>query len=339
MLHLATHTGSQFLHAAVRDGGLGVPQLRRTIPDILCRRLDGLTASDYVSEALLKTKGFARDFHRRMRVLAGGGPSDAFWREEITTRPFSAGLEAAVEDLASRAWLAATPRGWTGGDFVRAVQLRTGNLPTKGLASVNPQERRCRAGCQRTESLSHVLQGCPVTHALRLKRHDEIVSKIATHSRRRGYTVEKEPRVYHPDRQLFVPDLAIQLPGEALRVCDVQVCWEGARNLMESWERKRLVYDNARFRAAAARRWPQKRLTILPLLLGARGIWPSCNARVAELLALPKTTKASCVHSCLKWDSTLHRHFMASVWRQSNAGERVRRQPPATIQPPRRRRK
>ncbi|KAK9703899.1 hypothetical protein QE152_g29022 [Popillia japonica] len=163
--------------------------------------------------------------------------------------------------------------------------------------------RRCRVGCQRTESLSHVLQGCPVTHALRLKRHDEIVNKIATHSRRRGYTVEKEPRVYHPDRQLLVPDLAIHLPDDALLVCDVQVCSEGSRNLVESWERKRLVYDNPRFRAAAARRWLLKRLTILPLLLSARGMWPRCNARTAELLALPNITKARCVHSRLKWGS------------------------------------
>ncbi|KAK9732052.1 hypothetical protein QE152_g13210 [Popillia japonica] len=32
ILHLNTHTGSQFLHARIRDGGLGLPQLRYKLP-------------------------------------------------------------------------------------------------------------------------------------------------------------------------------------------------------------------------------------------------------------------------------------------------------------------
>ncbi|KAK9701488.1 hypothetical protein QE152_g30550 [Popillia japonica] len=96
-----------------------------------------------------------------------------------------------------------------------AVHLRTANLATKGQPTVQADQRRCRAGCNRVESLSHVLQGCPrhnVTHYERIGRHNEIANKIATHARRRGFTVEKEPRIYHADKQLFIPDLAIHLP-------------------------------------------------------------------------------------------------------------------------------
>lgn len=81
------------------------------------------------------------------------------------------------------------------------------------------------------ESLSHVLQGCPVTHFERIRRYDEIVKKVARHSRRRGWTVEVEPRVYHPDRQLYKPDLVIHQP-RGLTVVDVQVCWEGPRHAL-----------------------------------------------------------------------------------------------------------
>lgn len=149
---------------------------------------------------------------------------------------------------------------------------------------MNADERWYRAGCQRVESLSHVLQGCPVTHHERIKRHDEIVGKIATYARRRGRVVEKEPRVHHADRQLFIPDLAIHLPDDALLICDVQVCWEGSRTLSDSWSRKLLVYENLKFRDAAARKWPTKTVIVAPILLGARGVWPRCNAPAAELL-------------------------------------------------------
>ncbi|GJQ66893.1 hypothetical protein Trydic_g13549, partial [Trypoxylus dichotomus] len=42
ILHLNVHTGSQFLHARIRDGGLGLVQLRYKLPVILLRRLDNL---------------------------------------------------------------------------------------------------------------------------------------------------------------------------------------------------------------------------------------------------------------------------------------------------------
>lgn len=105
ILHLATQTGSQFLHAAVRDGGLGIPQLRRVIPDILQRRVDNLASLDVFTKRVLTVEGPAKAFNTRVRHLAGLGPPNAYWREEIASRPLSAGLEAVVENAASRSWI------------------------------------------------------------------------------------------------------------------------------------------------------------------------------------------------------------------------------------------
>ncbi|GLV33301.1 hypothetical protein CBL_12087 [Carabus blaptoides fortunei] len=179
ILHLSGHTGNRFLHAFLRDGGLGLTQLRMKIPNILRTRLANLFASDPISATLQEEEPTA-SFVVRVACLSGKGTPDAYWREEISTRPFSAGLEAASEDKASRSWLSDTPPGWTGRDFVRVVQLRTNNLPCRGLPSNPAEQLRCRAGCEKVESLSHILQGCPVTHYERLKRHNEIVSKIAS---------------------------------------------------------------------------------------------------------------------------------------------------------------
>ncbi|GLV33435.1 hypothetical protein CBL_20174 [Carabus blaptoides fortunei] len=194
ILHLSGHTGNQMLHASLRDGGLGITQLRMKIPALLDLRIKSLFRSDTICASLKKAEPTA-SFIDRVARLAKKGLPDSYWREQISIRSLSAGLEAASEDRASRSWLTETPPGWTGRDYVRAVQLRTSNLPCRGLPSNPVEQRMCRAGCEKVESLSHILQGCTVTHFERIKRHDEIVSKIAKHARTAQWTCEQEPRV------------------------------------------------------------------------------------------------------------------------------------------------
>lgn len=190
----------------------------------------------------------------------------------MATRDFSKGFERCADDAAGTSWLCCRPRGWFGHDFVRAIHLRAGNLPTQGLPYNAPQARKCRAGCQRVESVSHILQACPVTHAHRIQRHNEVVQKLAKHVRKKGWPVGVEPRMRHPDGQLFIPDLAIHLSDKPILICDVQVNWEGPRTLAESWQRKILVYDHPRFREVASKRWPGKTVQVSLFILGARGV-------------------------------------------------------------------
>lgn len=219
--------------------------------------------------------------------------------------------------MASRGWISNIPTGWTGRDYIRAVQLCTNNLPCRGLPYKPPALLKCRAGCDRVESFSHILQGCPVTHFERIKRHNDIVEKVARHIRTKKWSCEVEPRVRHSDGQLFIPDLVIHKPETNITiVCDVLVSWEGPRSLTESWTAKQLVYDHNKFREAANRCWPGKTITVCPLVLGARGIWPRANEQTADALGISQSLKNSCVHSCFKWASTLHRVYMSSVWRK-----------------------
>jgi hypothetical protein len=119
------------------------------------------------------------------------------------------------------------------------------------------------------ESISHVLQTCPITHWERIRRHNEIVDKIARHCKIRGWSVEDEPYVRHRTEELFKPDLAVHQPGHILVIADVQVSWDSPE-LGVSYYRKRRKYDTPRFREAASTRWPGKS-TCSPLLLWAPG--------------------------------------------------------------------
>lgn len=227
----------------------------------------------------------------------------------------TAGLELISESAASRGWIGCRPRGQSGKDYIKAVQLRTANLPTAGMAS-NPRESQsCRAGCNKRETICHVLQSCPATHWPRIRRHNEIAKKIVTHCRKQNWQTEDEPHIRHPDGTLFKPDIIIHRE-EITVVADVQVCWEGETSLVAAHERKRAVYNNNKFIEDLKKTRPNlKTIKFAPFTIGARGIWPRCNDETSDLLALPKVLQNSCFHSVLKWGPSIHAEFGKTVWR------------------------
>ena len=323
IMHMPIHAPDCSIHAKVRDGGLGILELRHAIPQILYGRMTKLlsNAEDPVINTVLQTERL-RDIFQRLSKLAGNVPTGQLYREAIINGPQTAGLQAVAEDAASRDWLHQKPQGWTGRDFVRAVHLRTNSLPTRGHPSNPPDQRVCRHnGCTSDETVSHILQRCGAVHDVRIKRHNEIVGKIAAHARK-SWQVEEEPHVRHTDGQLFKPDIVIHADHNKTVVCDIQVSWEGNDGLVPAWERKRLVYENQKFLEAATRRWPGKTFHFCPIIIGARGVWPRCNEPAQVGLGLTKQLKSSCVQSALKWGSTLHATFMRRVWANDNAQRR-----------------
>lgn len=158
ILHLSTHTPDHMIHASVRDGGLGVPELRRVIPQQLLARLTKIlnNTEDPVVSGTVGSEVFRRNIER-ISNLAGACPASQVWREALASGAYSKGLEKAAEDSSSRSWVMTKPNGWSGRDYVRAIQLRTNNLPSKGLPYSRPS--RCRGtGCLETESIPHILQ-------------------------------------------------------------------------------------------------------------------------------------------------------------------------------------
>lgn len=318
ILHLNVHTPDASLYARVRDGGLGITPLRYAIPKIYMGRLQKLLNADNRDIALSFVMQSPRTLHlmNRMHGLTGNTPYQIYWADQLKASPLLSGLEESSADVASRAWIDNRPHGWTGRDYVRAVQLRTNNLPTAGIPS-NPVERRkCRAGCQRVESISHVLQGCPATHFERIKRHNEIAKKISKHCRDKlKLPTTEEPHVRHDDGTLFKPDI-ITIKHNTVIVCDIQVMWEGSTSLANSHNNKRLKYEEDRkFRTALEKLYPGKDHLFAPITIGARGVWPQCNDVTEVLLAIDRPLKASCVQSALKWASSIHASFMRRVWR------------------------
>ncbi|KAK9719184.1 hypothetical protein QE152_g22785 [Popillia japonica] len=125
---------------------------------------------------------------------------------------FWSGTEGSTSGVSGN-WVRNPPNFWSGTDFINAVKLRGNLLPTKGIPSNPPHERRCRAGCNKTESLSHVLQGCPLTHWHRIRRHDRVAGRLRQIAERKGWIVEEETRLRLADGSLRKPDLTMARKG------------------------------------------------------------------------------------------------------------------------------
>lgn len=106
----------------------------------------------------------------------------------------------------------------SGGEFVKAVKVRCNALKTVERANrgkTRTESKKCPTCRDVNHSLGHILQSCPMTHGLRVKRHDCIVDKLKSKLEREGHTVIKEPRI--GVRGTFLkPDLICLKGGEAL---------------------------------------------------------------------------------------------------------------------------
>lgn len=111
ILHLPKTTGNQFLHATGRDGGLGISNLRYKVPAIIEKRISCLQATDSLFAAVVESEPGKSTVERLKRLAPSGNP-DAYWREQLATRPLSTGLQDTIENVASRKWLNIIPIGW-----------------------------------------------------------------------------------------------------------------------------------------------------------------------------------------------------------------------------------
>jgi len=195
-------------------------------------------------------------------------------------------------------------------------------LPTRG-AAYNPKEsRQCRAGCARTESLSHVLQGCDVTHFSRIDRHNYVAKTVKRAGVKNGYTVEVEPRITCTDGKWKVPDL-IFTRGDEVVVTDIAVAWEGARPLSTEYFRKQKYYSDGHFlNALGARYGADKRILIAPFIVGARGTWCAENRTLVSVLGMPKHMQETVILDTLKGGWTIHADFYRRTWRHTGVSRR-----------------
>lgn len=194
-------------------------------------------------------------------------------------------------------------------------------LPTKGIPSNPVEERKCRAGCGRTESLSHVLQACPATHWSRIQRHNYIADRIRKIASKKDFVVEVEPHLRQSNGIMRKPDL-IMIKERDLIICDVGVSWESF-GLAAAYANKVGTYGTAEFIDAVRRKYgAEHNITVAPLILGACGTWCHLNRTVSNLLKLGAVDKATLITDTMKGGWAIHADFHRRTWSKQHPTSR-----------------
>lgn len=189
-----------------------------------------------------------------------------YWATTLQRSSAGNGLLQGADTTCSSSWINDPPRFWGGSDYIKAIQLRGNLLPTIGAPYNRGDAAKCRAGCDRVESLSHVLQGCPVTHWPRIRRHDYIVGRLSRAARECQWNAEVEPNIWGTDGVRRKPDLIFKKENQII-ICDVAIHWEGPRPLLTSYNAKIDYYSVHPFLQALQQRYPSCEISILPLLI------------------------------------------------------------------------
>lgn len=225
------------------------------------------------------------------------------------------GLIQGNHHSASGSWVYSPPPYWSARDYIRAVKLRANMLPTNGIPYVPVEKRRCRRGCDRVESLSHVLQKCPTTHYSRINRHNRIVQILKNIGTKSNFQTAVEPYIMDASGERKCPDLIFSNETDII-ISDVAVAWESTC-LSEHYLGKVRKYGTETFINKVRKKFGQeKTVTVAPFIVGARGIICQQNDSLIHLINISDANLRMIVTDAMKGSWTSHSEFIRSSWKK-----------------------
>lgn len=212
-----------YFHAAIADGGLGLPALRWFGPMLRYKRLDKVICGNDIHAYELeldKSKSYSlakwRDVHLTSSDLVRG-----MWSVRLSENVDGVGLKEACRVKSANSFIGDGTRLLSARDFVHIAQTRINALYSRSrtMRRRHGVSRQCRAGCGSIETTNHISQVCNSTKQFRIDRHDCIVSHLEARFLELGYHVEREP-IIDIGQQTLKPDLVGHC-GKTIIVCDI----------------------------------------------------------------------------------------------------------------------
>lgn len=313
ILHLPASCGNAIFYTPARLGGLGVFNFRSNIPRILIGRFDKITAEDNIISSIIPSstqwvnnlRGLIRPFERSKESLA------KFYAEKLSSSFSGGDVKTFGQKFCN---ITTPPKFWSGRDFINNIQLRLNLLPVKSMPSVPVIDRQCR-GCNRyAESLSHIIQKCPIGSKLILERHDFVQKRFTEAARKKGWTIHNRLGVSTVNGQLF-PDVVL-IKDKCVIVSDISVDWEANNNLDYWYREKQSKYSTPEFITALKRKLNISDPTIrtLPLIMGSRGGYHPKNDFLIDSLHLGVKLKRDLVITAMKGSLNIYHDFMRRVY-------------------------
>lgn len=281
-LRLPSDTPLGYLHANVKDGGLGIPCFSTSIPLLQQKRFEKIATNPATIFQIIQRQDSFRTQGRRLNkpcrlnstVVTSKAEVREGWANMLSDSVDGKELRYPEVDKASHEWLLRPSRVFPR-LHLRGIQLRGGLLPTKARSGRGKNRqvttRTCRGACQNVETLNHILQVCEVTHDARCARHNRVLHHLEKLIRKKGIRATLEPVI--PAGSSFIkPDLIIETDTQTY-VLDVSVV--AGYRMAESWDIKVEKYGRPD-RVEALRKWaaiPEKtRVEQLPVIVSNRGL-------------------------------------------------------------------
>jgi len=320
-LRLPKDTPLAFFHAKARDGGLGIPRLRHTIPYLRLKRLRKLMMSTdeavrYIagqlpfSMQLRRTEKLAR--HKGYPILTKSSV-DRSLQEMLHTSVDGRGLKWNSLVPSVNNWVTDGTGLLTGSDYIQAIKVRGNLLETRmrGARGRHDGDIRCDAGCNARETLSHISQSCARTHPMRTKRHDSLLDYIEKCIKRNGLEYVREPAIPTADG-IRRPDLIVA-KNNCVTIIDLTITSDHvpmsvACNLKIDYYNKEdvLAWTRAKFPC-----YPE--VAVNAVVLNWRGAVHTDSHELLKALGIHLNDQRILVVRCLTYTANMFKFFRRST--------------------------
>ena len=319
-------TPNAFFYTSTKLGGLGIMDVKSSIPLSILKRLKKMESSnDTAVKALLNRHTIITSLQRTCVTILGCDSiveALSFNKYEhhcnelystIDGKP----LTEMKKNSKGQLWSSGTTSIVSGRNFKNLLKLRIGRLAT--LENCNrwrEVDKKCCKCFRVNETMQHVIQSCHYTHFSRMARHDSIADFIKERSTKAGLTVVFEPH-FDLGTEKLKPDLVIIKDDEIL-VIDVSIVTEHMRfrHLTEPstldgfWNHKVNIYRKDKL---IERLWELYHINDIwfgAIIISLRGIWCSKNDITLQKCIIPLSARDTLVARCMERTVKIWNHFM-----------------------------
>ena len=311
-LHLPKDTPLGAFHAAVRDGGMGVPSLRTSIPTLQLLQIlrierikndppvASLIGSDYWSTLKKRVLHNVRSFFDESDLdkFTRFAHRD-WWRDRLYSSVDGGGLRHyGSASLRLNSWLLDANRIKSSGrEYVCALQVKYATLQTRerqsrGREGITPTSRvrMCPSCPDKLGTLAHLLQVCGRTSRLRIARHNEIVEVLNSKLKSLGYRTYVEPRLDHRSSWLQPDLIAVKPNSRQLLVIDPTIVSD-AFPLEVSYQNKIQKYTHTSLIPHICAKLKvvndgKNELLVVPAVLSWRGCWDDKSIKALKSIGV-----------------------------------------------------
>jgi hypothetical protein len=294
-LKLPLTASTAYLYLSARDGGLGLPQLKKEILVGVLRGLVALTKSK--DQTIVKIAAVCNVSHQIGAIQASLDVESLnqakkwrSWCRGDFAKQISNGVGAECYSCCpiSNHWLSHNTF-MKDSEFISAVKLRAGCYPVRSVLFRGEGERGNR-GCRRcsyeNETPAHVSGWCGAVKSARIKRHNKVVKWLCTAIKRVGWQVLNEPVIPDPDGNRLKPDLLVyDTRQKHAIIIDPTVVWDSSLEKLDTAFNGK-IRKYTPLVPKIKRVFGVETVQVFGLVIGARGSWCKRNDEAIAALHL-----------------------------------------------------